>query len=171
MVRFNGIWRDHTGVLQQQKHHVLATKVKDQSRGSGSSGASCTTAHQIYSKFLQLSRRLACFLDRRENKYELMRYQSTVGNCSSLLPVSNSQNSFQILPHCCHLSGQLGSIVSGRCRGILANGDSWTRAASVVCTCATARGHCWCVSPEASYVIAMSSPWLFFQTRVWYNTF
>lgn len=123
MVRFNGIWRDHTGVLQQQKHHVLATKVKDQRRGSGSSRASCATAHQIYSKFLQLSRRLACFLDRRENKYELMRYQSTVGNCSSLLPVSNSRNSFQILPHCCHLSGQLGSIVSGRCRGILANGE------------------------------------------------
>lgn len=127
--------------------------------------------HIIYSKFLQLSRRLACFLDRRENKCELMRYRSTVGNCSPLLPVSNSQNSFQILPHCCHLSGQLGSIVSGRCRGILANGDIWTRAASVVCTCATARGHCWCVSPEASYIIAMSSPWLFLQMRVWYNTF
>lgn len=149
----------------------LQPKSKTKAGEAALPGQAAQQAHQIYSKFLQLSRRLACFLDRRENKYELMRYQSTVGNCSSLLPVSNSQNSFQILPHCCHLSGQLGSIVSGRCRGILANGDGWTRATSVVCTCATARGHCWCVSPEAFYIIAMSSPRLFFFKPVWHNTF
>lgn len=164
MVRFNGIWRDHTRVLQQQKHHVLVNKVKDQSRGNGSSSVSCTTAHRFYSKYPQKSRWCGCYLDRRGDKYDLMRYRSTVGKCSSLLPVSNSCNSFQMLPRCCHLSGQLGTIVSGRCRGILANGDSWTWAMNAVSTRATARGHCWCVGPEDFYIISTSSPLFFFQT-------
>lgn len=70
-----------------------------------------------------------------------MRYPSTVGKCRSLLPFFKLANSFQILPQRCHLSGQLDAIVSGRCRGILANEASWTRASNVVCARATTRGH------------------------------
>lgn len=67
MVRFNGIWRDHTGVLQQQKHPVLATKVKDQSRGKLLL-LSKLQQHITLTQFLQKSRQRIHYLDRQENK-------------------------------------------------------------------------------------------------------
>lgn len=74
MVRFNGIWRDHSGVLQQQKHSVLATKVKDQSRGKTAFTEQAVQQHITLIQYLQKSRQRIPYLDRQENKYELMRY-------------------------------------------------------------------------------------------------
>lgn len=67
MARFNGIWRDHTGVLQQQKHPVLATKVKDQSRGKLLLHGKLQQ-HITLTQFLQKSRQRIHYLDRQENK-------------------------------------------------------------------------------------------------------
>lgn len=59
---------------------------------AGETALPVRAARRLYSKYPQKSRWRGCYLDRRGNQHDLMRYRPTVGDCSSLLPVSNSQN-------------------------------------------------------------------------------
>lgn len=88
MVQFNGIWHDHTGGITTTKTSCSCNQSQRPKQGNTAfRSASCTTASRLFSC---CKRQLILYLDRQENKYELMRYQSTAGSCSSLLPVSNS---------------------------------------------------------------------------------